>query len=377
MDANITIYRLVKTKIKVMSTKHHYCNLPHIPPREFSMAIEPMRMEAILLLAKKWVNGTKLKYYFFSEDTFFTSSIDSSGNQHKILWKGTEAEKEAVRKGFKKWKELEIGLEFEETTDRLESHFRIGFAKGEGAWSYVGRDCWSISKNERTMNFGWNILNDEDTILHEIGHAMGFPHEHQNPKSGIVWNEEAVYDLLAGAPNFWSREKTHYNIIRKINPDEVQGSSWDPDSIMHYPFEPGLIKQPQNFQNGLQPTGGLSPRDITWVKQFYPKIDRRKFLDIKPFHSEVFELETGAQIDFEFVPKETRTYTVQTFGKMDTVMVISEHVNGEDVYLSGDDDSGEDYNSNVKMKFIANKKYIINIRLYHKSSSGETCVMVW
>ena len=43
------------------------------------------------------------------------------------------------------------------------------------------------------------------------------------------------------SPNSWPREKTFWNIIRKIPPDSVQGSSWDPDSIMHYPFEAGLI----------------------------------------------------------------------------------------------------------------------------------------
>jgi len=35
-----------------------------------------------------------------------------------------------------------------------------------------------------------------DTAVHEIGHSLGFPHEYQNPKAGIVWNEEAVYAAL-------------------------------------------------------------------------------------------------------------------------------------------------------------------------------------
>lgn len=360
-----------------MSAKQHYCNLPHVPTRQFSMSLAPSRLEAILISDKKWVNGTKLKYYFFSDTSFFTNVINNNGTESKNFWKGTDEEKNAVRSAFQKWMNLGIGLQFEETDDRLASQIRIGFAKGEGSWSYVGRDCWDISKGERTMNFGWDIVHDEDTILHEIGHTIGLPHEHQNPNAGIVWNEEAVYNELAGSPNFWSREKTYYNIIRKINPDAVQGSNWDANSIMHYPFGPGLITAPAQFQNGIHPQGGLSARDVTWVKQFYPKIDRRKFLTIKPFHSEVFNIDAGQQIDFEFTPEETRNYTVQTFGSMDTVMVVSEYVNGEDVYLSGDDDSGEDYNSNVKMKFVAGKKYIINIRLYYKTSSGDTCVMIW
>ncbi|SDL82729.1 M12 family metallopeptidase [Kriegella aquimaris] len=355
----------------------HYCNLPEMPRRAFAMAMNPSRMEAIIMLEKKWVNGTKLKYFLFNDDSFFTTAIDSGGNQVKIPWKGSSGEKEVVRNAFKKWKNQGIGLEFEETTDRLEAHVRIGFAKGEGSWSYVGRDSWDIPKEQRTMNFGWDILDDQDTVLHEIGHAMGFPHEHQNPNAGIVWNEEAVYTALAAPPNSWSREKTFHNIIRKIEPDAVQGSSWDPNSIMHYPFGPGLITAPSEYANGLFPEDGLSARDIAWVQQFYPKMDKRTFLELKPFHSEIISLDVGGQINLEFKPEETRTYTISTFGTMDTVMILSEEINGENVYLSGDDDSGEDRNSYIKLKLIKGKKYIVNIRLYYKESTGDTCVMLW
>ncbi|MGI9549699.1 MAG: M12 family metallopeptidase [Aurantibacter sp.] len=354
-----------------------YCGLPVIPERNFAIDMNHGRMAAIIMLEKKWVNGTKLKYAFFDDDSFFTPATDSSGNEVKLLWKGSNEEKEVVRNAFKKWKNQGIGLEFEETADRSDAVIRIGFAKGEGSWSYVGRDAWEIPKEERTMNFGWDILDDEDTVLHEIGHGMGFPHEHQNPHAGIVWDEEAVYAALAAPPNSWSREKTFHNIIRKISPDEVQGSSWDHNSIMHYPFGPGLIVTPAEFANGLFPEDGLSERDVSWVQKFYPKMDRRTFLELKPFHSEVIALDIGGQVNLEFIPEETRTYTVSTFGNMDTVMVLSEEVNGEAVYMSGDDDSGEDRKSYIKEELIKDKKYIVNIRQFYKTTSGDTCVMLW
>lgn len=155
-----------------------------MPERSFDMPVGPLRMEAILMMAKKWVNGTKLKYSFFEGDSFFTPATDSNGNHTKLYWKGTEEEKEAVRKAFYTWKSLGIGLEFEETDDHLEALIRIGFAKGEGSWSYVGRDAWDIPKEERTMNFGWDIVNDQDTILHEIGHAMASPTNTRTPRRG-------------------------------------------------------------------------------------------------------------------------------------------------------------------------------------------------
>ena len=58
-------------------------------------------------------------------------------------------------------------------------------------------------------------------------------------------------------------------------------------------------------------------------------------------------------------------------------MVLSEVVDGENQYLSGDDDSGEDRNSSIQIKLLKGKKYIVNIRLYYKTSAGDTCVMVY
>src|SRR3546814_14344423 len=68
------------------------------------------------------------------------------------------------------------------------------------------------------MNFAWDLTTSygADTALHEIGHTLGFPHEHQNPLSGIVWNEPNVYSYFRGAPNYWNDTKINWNILRKL-----------------------------------------------------------------------------------------------------------------------------------------------------------------
>ena len=85
---------------------------------------------------------------------------------------------------FGVWEKVGLGLEFAEVQSRDDAEIRIGFMRGDGAWSYVGRDVFLAGRNERTMNFGWDIRNDIDTPVHEIGHTLGFPHEHQNPNAG-------------------------------------------------------------------------------------------------------------------------------------------------------------------------------------------------
>lgn len=225
------------------------------------------------------------------------------------------------------------------------------------------------------MNFGWDISQELDTAVHEIGHTLGFPHEHQNPISGIEWDEEAVYAALAAPPNEWDKEKTFYNIIRKIDPDSVQGSTWDPHSIMHYPFSAGLILKPEKYRNGLQPAGGLSQRDVQWVKTFYPGTKGTELKQLKRYQSEVFQIAAGQQVDFTISPSTTHNANIQTLGDSDTVMVLFEETETGPVFIAGDDDSGQDYNASVTVPLVGGRKYTLRIRLYYTTSEDTTAVL--
>jgi hypothetical protein len=310
------------------SQNRRFCKMPAIPPRQFKPQVSLSRRSFILNNGQKWVNGTVLHYYFFTKPEEWTTN---------------DREKNVVRQAFAKWKQLSIGLEFQEVASPDDAEIRIGFLRDDGAWSYVGREILNIGRDERTMNFGWDLTvpaddsqpNDIDTATHEIGHALGLEHEHQNPKAGIVWDEEAVYASLAQPPNSWSREETFENIIKKLSSREVAGSDWDPNSIMEYPFDAGLIKEPAQFRRGLQPAGGLSQFDIAWVKTNYPPQDERNFHKLELRQSVDMNIPAGMQKDFIIIPPETRKYNIQTFGLSDSVMTLFEEVGGKMVYLFG------------------------------------------
>lgn len=287
-----------------------------------------------------------------------------------------------MRRAFQTWKDLGIGLEFDEVSTRDEAEIRIGFMRGDGAWSYIGRDIidLGIGRDHRTMNFGWDLTRhpqEIDTAIHEIGHTLGFPHEHQNPNAGIVWDEEAVYAALAKPPNSWPRETTYHNIIRKIAPDTVQGSTWDPDSVMHYPFGPGLILEPAQYRSGINPPGGLSERDVTWVKTFYPPMNEQDDPLLHPVESVRLEIGPGEQRNFRIRPAATRLYTIGTFGLSDTVMVLFERVGEQLRYLKGDDDSGYDRNARITYRLRKGREYVVRLRLYYADRRDETAIMLW
>ncbi len=342
------------------------CNQPKVPVRELGSNVSMYRESIIRYIEKKWVNGTTLNYYFFENGPF----------------KGESSNVDLVRRGFSAWEDLGIGITFNEVDDINSAQVRIGFLRGDGSWSYVGRDVIDIpGRLERTMNFGWDLTQDPRggglaTPIHEIGHTLGFPHEHQNPFSGIVWDEEAVYREFGAPPNNWSRETTFHNILRKLSRQEVEGSSWDPTSIMHYGFGSGLIIEPAQYRNGISSPNGISDTDKSEVLKFYPPLDKRDYKKLVPFELQNITIGPGEQMNFVIEPERTDDYTIQTMGKTDTLLVLFEEVDGVQESIAGDDDSGTDLNAKIQVRLLKGRKYILRLRLYLKWDSGQAALLL-
>lgn len=117
--------------------------------------------------------------------------------------------------------------------NRLELAHDLTFDSHDGVWSYIGTDSRSIPLNKATMNLGFL---DGGTAAHEFGQAIGLAQEHQNPTGGIQWNEEVVIRECEKSPNFWDEETTRHNVLRKYSEDQINGTDFDPKSIMLYFF---------------------------------------------------------------------------------------------------------------------------------------------
>jgi len=347
------------------------CTQPKVQLRPLPDGLTEHRARLIRVHEKKWVNGTVLHFYFYDRNT------DGPGGR----WVGAAAQKEVVRRAFQAWKELPIGLEFQEVANREEAEVRIGFDRLDGSWSYVGRDVIDLvpDPDELTMNFGWDLTTDYgwDTALHEIGHTLGLPHEHQNPNAGIVWDEAAVYRYFRGSPNFWDDDTIRWNILRKLLPTEVEGSDWDRDSIMHYGFPAGLIRQPADLVGGFEPEPGLSETDIEEVRGFYPALEEVQETELRPFESQRLLIEPGQQRDFRIRPEYSKRYTIQTFGTSDTVIVLFERAGDELRYIDGDDDSGYATNARIRERLYRGREYVLRVRLYYADIAGQTAVFLY
>jgi hypothetical protein len=338
------------------------CLQPQPVPIVLPDTLAPDRARAIRSIKRKWVNGTVLQYHFLESDQ----------------WTWPKAQRDVVRWAFDTWKGLKIGLVFEETKDATEAEIRIGALQTDGSWSYVGTDCLKYQDLGRTMNFGWNLTTEwgQATALHEIGHALGLPHEHQNPNAGIVWNEELVYQVFSGDPNHWDRDTIRHNIINKLPRNDTEGSRWDPKSIMHYPFDPGLITAPRPYDtSGIGENVRLSPSDKDWVRRFYPS--GASAVPIAAMQLERLDAVAGQQRDFVFDPSATRDYVVQTMGSSDCKVVVFEERDGKPRHLAARDDSGEEANAILKVKLVKGRRYIIRVRVHYVMSPDGVALLVF
>ena len=334
--------------------------VPQLPP---PVAANPLRAKAILSTRLKWVNGTVLHYTFFDGGSRFAVP---------------KVQADAVRDAFAKWKAAGVGLEFQEVNQLSEAEVRIGYSTADGqSASAVGREILNVPLNEPTTVYGWDLTTHygRGTALHELGHVLGMEHEHQNPFAGITWHEQAVYDALAQPPNSWDHDTTYHNILEKLSAQQVQGSSWDPDSIMEYEFEPGLIDEPQEYDvSGLTPPATLSSADKEWAVTWYPPLTAAA-PTLQPFQAATVELAAGQQVDFAITPTESRRYQIETKGAEDTLLVLFENIDGEPRFVAGDDDSGEDRNARIVHKLFKGRSYIARLRLYYPGQSGMTSLM--
>lgn len=337
---------------------------PRIKPQlPAVIASDPRRARAILSTRGKWLNGTVLHYGFFKTGHYAVPKKQA----------------DAVRAAFAEWKAVGIGLVFQEVTQLSEAEVRIGYSEADGSSaSSVGRDVLNVPTNEPTTVYGWDLTTPygRGTALHELGHVFGMEHEHQNPFAGIKWHEEAVYASLGKPPNSWTRETTFHNILEKLDPSQVQGSSWDPDSIMEYEFEPGLIDEPEQYDvNGLVPPGKLSKSDKEWVLKWYPG-QPAQLPVLEAFKAVSLSLAAGQQVDYLFKPTESRKFTIATKGASDTLLGLFEEVNGVPRHLATDDDSGESRNASITYKLFAGRSYHVRLRLYHPGQTGITSLLV-
>jgi len=331
--------------------------IDRILPRDL-MRLQPTtrgregRTRAISPIGKTWMNGSTLHVRFIG---------------------GTAAEQAVAREQAGWWEKVaNLKFAFDNASG---AEIRISFDKSDGAWSYIGTDCRGIPLNDATMNLGFL---DGGTAAHEFGHAIGLAHEHQNPAGGIQWNEPVVIREMAKSPNFWDEQTTRHNILRKYTADQLNGTAFDPESIMLYFF-------PSDWTlNGIGTKANdvLSRIDREFIAgaKMYPKtggtVSTATELKVNAARRTAASIgKVGEEDLFRFTAASDGRYVIDTRGPTDVVMKLF-GPNSETALIAEDDDSGIDTNARIASALIAGD-YFVQVRHYNRASGmGDYTIRV-
>lgn len=196
------------------------------------------------------------------------SQSDSEGKSLKIDPLQKEVDKMDIITGIKTIVQKRIqpivGLKFNFIDDYKNANIRISFIPTDGAWSVIGTQCNDPDiKDQATMNLGWF---DVATTIHEFGHVLGMIHEHQNSiDNPILWNKENVYNWARNTQG-WDKQTTDTNILSTYDISQINGSKFDPFSIMLYFFPAYLTTN----DNGTRQNLKLSGYDVEYISKTYP-----------------------------------------------------------------------------------------------------------
>ena len=286
---------------------------------------------------------------------------------------GTASQQNIARQQAAWWTQhANLTFDFNNAPD---AEIRISFDSTDGAWSYIGTDARGIPANEATMNLGFL---DGGTAGHEFGHAIGLAHEHQNPDGGIQWNEAVVLKALAGPPNFWSAAKARHNVLDKYTADQLNGTKFDPKSIMLYFF-------PANWTlNGIgtEQNEVLSAIDKAFVAsaRMYPKtspgVAGAVALKVNARTRTSASIGQPMEEDlFKFTVATGGRHVIDTRGPTDVVMKLFGPNSQTDV-IAEDDDSGVDANARIVADLIPGE-YFVQIRHWNKATgTGKYSIKV-
>ena len=324
----------------------HFCTDRMLPGNQMRFQSTVRRgggTRAIMPIGKRWMNGSTLRVRFIGG----TTTQQTKAREQALWWTAF----------------ANLQFDFNNAPD---AEIRIAFDPNDGAWSYIGTDNRGIALNQPTMNLGFL---DGGTAAHEFGHAIGLAHEHQNPAGGMEWNEATVIKRLSGPPNNWVEAMIRHNVLQKYRVDQIQGTAFDPDSIMLYFFPGDWVKSGV----GTHANNVLSAVDKAYIAsaQAYPKtaptVAGATEIKVNASRRTTASIGTSGDEDlFKFNVSTGGSHAIDTKGPTDVVVRLF-GPNSQTNVIAEDDDSGDGSNARISASLVPGL-YYAQVRHYNRNN---------
>lgn len=160
------------------------------------------------------------------------------------------------------------GITFVET--KQEGQVRIARA-ASGYWSYLGTDVLHIPRNRQTMNLQGFSMNTPESeyrrvVRHELGHTLGFPHEHMRQALVDRIDPEKAYEYFLRTQG-WDRQMVDQQVLTSLDETSLMSTPPDQTSIMCYQLPGEITKDGQPILGGLD----INATDAAFAHRIYPR----------------------------------------------------------------------------------------------------------